>query len=576
MEDQLGTVNQLEIFPIVMGLLGGLAFFLFGLEQMTDALKIVAGSRMKGLLARLTTNRFKSLFAGAFVTSIIQSSSVTTVLVVGFITAGLMSLSQSIGIILGANIGTTVTAQIVAFKVTQYALLLVAVGFSLSFLSKSKRIRRYGHLIMGLGMVFFGMQLMSDGTHPLRSYEPFIALMQRMDNPAIGILVSALFTGLVQSSSATLGVVIVLASQGFISLEAGIALALGANVGTCVTAILASIGKPPEAVRAGMVHIVFNVLGVLIWVGFIDELVVLVKAMSPSFTSLEAGARLAAETPRQVANAHTVFNIANALIFIWFTGPLAALVTRLVPDRPQKDTGIKPKFLDPIVLQTPDLALQRVRLELERLGSIAVSMLAKARTAVPQGNEDDLSDLRRMDDDLDTLHGAVVTYLGKLSQEEISDAQSEALHDCIAAANYIENIGDVIETNLVEAGLERTVSNLEVSHETLSILSALHDRVAGTVEVSLTALARNDHALAQRVIDDKGEINGIVRLAEEHLGRRLVADDPNRLVAFRIEKDIIENLKRIYYFSKRIAKLVVETDMEYLAEKPEPQELVGV
>jgi phosphate:Na+ symporter len=559
--------QDLDVFTIVTGLLGGLAFFLFGLEQMTDALKIVAGSRLKGLLARLTTNRFKAVFAGAFVTSIIQSSSVTTVLVVGFISAGMMTLHQSIGVTLGAALGTTVTAQIVAFKVTHYALALVAGGFALLFVSKDSKVRRYGHLIMGLGMVFCGMQLMSEGTQPLRSYEPFIGMMRSMDSPALGILVAAVFTGIVQSSSASIGVVIVLASQGFISLEAGIALAFGANIGTCATALLASIGKPPEAVRAAIVHILFKVVGVALWLGFIDELASLVRWMSPTFDDLSGPARLAAETPRQVANAHTVFNVANTLVFVWFVNPIASLARRLVPDRPAViPTRIEPRFLDPIVLKTPDLALDRVRRELDRLGGVAIEMLALSRVSVTRGTEVELDALKRKDDDLDELHGAIVTYLGRLSMEVISEEHSEQLHDYLAAANYIENIGDVIETNLVGAGLQRVRTGLEISPATSTVLIALHDEVAAAVERSLGALIRHDVELAERVMDEKAALTRLAASAEGHLQSRLIAADPHRLTAFRVETDIVESLKRIFYFAKRISKLVARVDMQYLSD----------
>ncbi|MES9905934.1 MAG: Na/Pi cotransporter family protein, partial [Sedimenticola sp.] len=284
-----------------MKLFGGLALFLFGMEQMADALKAVAGERMRNILAKLTTNRFMGAATGAFVTAVIQSSSVTTVLVVGFITAGLMSLSQSVGVIMGANIGTTITAQIVAFKVTKAALLMIGVGFSMLFLSKEEKIKQYGTMLMGLGLVFFGMSVMSDAMKPLRTYQPFLDLMITMENPFIGIMVAAAFTGLIQSSSATTGIVIVMASQGFITLPAGIALAFGANVGTCVTAMLASIGKPREAVRAAMVHVFFNIAGVLLWVMFIPQLVEFVTWFSPTHPELSGIEKLGAETPRQIA-----------------------------------------------------------------------------------------------------------------------------------------------------------------------------------------------------------------------------------------------------------------------------------
>jgi phosphate:Na+ symporter len=213
----------LHLGPILMGLAGGLALFLFGMEHMTDALKATTGRGMQRMLARMTTNRFKAVLAGAGITAIIQSSSVTTVLVVGFISAGLMNLGQGIGIILGADIGTTITAQIIAFKITHYALVLVAVGFAMLFAFKVERIKQYGTILMGLGLIFFGMDLMSTATSPLRTYTPFINLMQGMANPLAGILLGTLFTAIVQSSSAAIGVIIVLASQGLITLETGIA-----------------------------------------------------------------------------------------------------------------------------------------------------------------------------------------------------------------------------------------------------------------------------------------------------------------------------------------------------------------
>lgn len=568
--------QDLEVLPIVLSLVGGLAFFLFGLEQMTDSLKIVAGSRLRGMLARLTTNRYKAVFAGAFVTAIIQSSSVTTVLVVSFITAGMMTLNQSIGVILGANIGTTITAQIVAFKVTQYALILVALGFGVLFTSRSDKAKRYGQLVMGLGMIFYGMQLMSDGTRPLRSYEPFIGLMQQMDRPALGILASAVFTGIIQSSSATIGVVIVLASQGFITLEAGIALAFGANIGTCVTAILASVGKPPEAVRAAVVHILFKVVGVLIWLAFIDQLATFVRWISPGFPQLDGNARLAAETPRQIANAHTTFNVVNTLLFVWFIDPVANLMTRMIPERPASvPERARPRFLDPVLLDSPDLALERVRRELDRLGGFAVEMLAAARGAVLRGSRDELDALNRMDDDLDLLHGAIITYLGRLSMESIPEEQSAQLGACIAAANHIESIGDVIQTNMADTGYARLRRNLEISDATAEVLENLHDRVAASVERALSALIRDDPALAAEVAREKGEIRLLASTAEAHLGRRLIADDPNRLAAFRIESDMVENQKRINYFARRIAKLVTDGRSRHAGDLAEASRETG-
>jgi len=556
------TVGSLHVGGIIMGLLGGLALFLFGMDQLAGALKRVAGEGMKNLLARLTTNRFTGAIAGALVTAVIQSSSVTTVLVVGFISAGLMSLTQSVGVIMGANVGTTITAQIIAFKVTKYALGMVAIGFAAQFSFKNETVRQYGSMIMGLGLVFFGMHVMSDATSPLRDYEPFKELIGQMENPLYAILLAAAFTAIVQSSSATTGLVIALALQGNISLPAGIALIFGANVGTCITAMLAAIGKPREAVRAAVVHVLFNVAGVALWFAFIPHLAALVTWISPS-SELTGAAGLAAETPRQIANAHTVFNVTNTVVFIWCATPLAWLVHRLVPDRAVTEReAAGPKYLDELLLQTPSLAMDVVRLELGRLGAAAMHMARGSLDTVICGSRARLDALERMDNDVDALHGAIVTYLGRLSQENLSDHQSERLHNYLAASNYIESIGDMIETNLVEAGRQRLKDDLVISQATQNVLDGFHRKVCWAVERSVEALVAGDADVAREVMRAKNDINELARHAEAHLSRRLAADQPKRLAMFRLESEILEYLKRMYYFAKRVAKSAGEESGE--------------
>ena len=540
---------------MIMGLLGGLALFLYGMDQMADALKAVAGERMKLILAKLTTNRFTGALTGAFVTAIIQSSSVTTVLVVGFISAGLMSMAQSIGVIMGANIGTTVTAQIVAFKVTKTALAMVAAGFAMLFFSRQERIRQYGNIIMGLGLVFFGMAVMGEAMQPLRSYPPFLDLMAHMENPWYGILVAAAFTALIQSSSATTAIVIVLASQGFITLPAGIALAFGANIGTCVTALLAAIGKPREAVRAALVHVLFNVFGVLLWVAFIPQLAHVVTLISPAYPKLSGAARLASESPRQIANAHTLFNVANTLIFIGFTAQFARLVEWLVPDRPLAEAErVRARFLDEALLETPSLALDRVRLEIAHMGEQVQAMLKRLMPALLRGGREDLRRIAEMDNDVDRLHEHIVEYLGRISQSPLTEQQTETFLRLIQSANDLENIGDLMEVDLVSLGEQRLIQGIKISEATEKVLEGLHRAVSRAVDTALRAIAEGDERAALEVIGMKGEINALVDDAIRHQTTRLVADEPKRLATYRVEVDIIEKLKRIYYFAKRMAK----------------------
>ena len=553
MEDQV-----LNVPGIALGLAGGLAIFLYGMELMTDALKVVAGSRMKGLLARLTTTRFKGVLAGTFVTAVIQSSSVTTVLLVGFVSAGLMTLEQSIGVIMGASIGTTITAQIVAFKVTKLALVAIIVGFAMRFVSERDNTQQYGLMLLGFGFVFFGMNLMGEATGPLRTYEPFIATMQGMDRPWLAILMSALFTAIVQSSSATTGVIIVLASQGFITIETGIAFVLGANIGTCVTAMFAALGKPVAAKQTALVHVIFNVAGVVLWYAFIPQLATWVTHVAPTAEGLTGLAKAAAETPRQIAHAHTTFNVANTVLFIWFT-PLFAWVARtLVPVRPEGAEGrAKPRFLDDLVLDAPALALDRVRLELGRIAQRVVEMVQQAPPAIIGGvSPADLRRLADMDEDVDALHGAVVSYLGQLSKETMQERESGLLRDYLAIANNFESMADIIETNVVDAAHDASRQQVEMSAETGVLFRALWSKVVWAVERAAQAVYGMDEEAALEVIAAKEEVNALTARLEAHLLKRLTADAPRRQETFRAESTLIESLKRIYYFAKRVGKSV--------------------
>lgn len=549
--------SNFELFPLFMGLFGGLALFLFGLDQLSTSLKAVAGGRMKSILSRLTTNRVTAVLSGALVTAVIQSSSITTVLVVGFISAGLMTMVQSIGVIMGANIGTTFTAQIIAFDVAEYALLLVAIGFAVVFVARRKRTKHRGMVLLGLGLVFFGMGIMGEAMAPLREYEPFIRLMSRMEAPGLGILVGALFTALVQSSSATTGVVIVLATQGFITLPAGIALAFGANIGTCVTAFLAALGKPREAARAAGIHVLFNVVGVLIWLPLVHQLADLVMWISPQAPHLTGLDRLAEETPRQIANAHTIFNVANTLLFLPFVGLMSKAVLRFIPDRPQDDPVAKARYLDLELFQTPALAVDRARLEVLNMGDHVRAMLVRVLPAVFQGEQEDLEELRAMDEAVDRLHGQIVMYLGRLTRENLSNSDSQELVSILEAANDLEAIGDVIETNLVSQGLARIEMGISVSKATQGVLEEFGGRVLRAFDLAIQAVSQRSPQAAEAVVEMKEEVNELVESASLHEVRRLLADEPYRLEAYTLETDILKNLKRVYYFSKRMARGVL-------------------
>ena len=556
------NTGTLDSASIIIGLLGGLAIFLFGLKELTDMLRATAGERMRDVLARVTANRFSGVLAGGFTTAVIQSSSVTTVLVVGFVSAGLMSVQQSIGVIMGAEIGTTVTAQIIAFRVTEYALIAVIFGFAAQFFVDDDRVKRYGTMVFGLGLVFFGMNLMGDATRPLRDYQPFIDLLAQMDNAVLTILISAGFTALIQSSSATTGVIIVIGSQGLISLEQGIALILGANIGTCVTALLAAIGKQRQGLRPALVHVLFNVTGVCIWFGFIDELAVVSRWISPSASELSGVDRLAAEIPRQIANAHTLFNVGNTLILIWFTGAFVYIVTRLVPEkRPSGPSEIEPRFLNKVLLATPVLAMDAARMEIVRMAGRVLPMVRDIGPAVLGGSPQDLDGIRARDHEVDVLHAAIIRYLGQASREELIEPEAERLNDYLNIATLYESIGDIVETDLVHLGKKRIERHVRVSPDTQRVIDELASKVTWALETTTAAVDRSDLSLARQVDAAKDEVNEIADRISDRLVNRLIAEEPHRTSTYRVESQLVENYKRIYYFCKRIALLTAVPDM---------------
>jgi phosphate:Na+ symporter len=549
------VANPFAEFDLWAGLFGGLALFLFGMDIMTQALKSAAGDYMKDILGKLTRNRFVGVGMGALVTAIIQSSSVTTVIIVGFISAGLMSMSQSVAVIMGANIGTTITAQILAFKVAELALPIIAVGFTIAFTARRNNWRQYGLIILGLGMVFYGMSVMSDALNPLRSYDPFIQFMTSMQNPILAAGLGMIFTAVVQSSSATTGILIVMASQGLIQLEPAIAIALGANVGTCITAGLAAIGKPREAVRAAAVHTIFNVAGVLVWIGFIPQLAELAILISPAQEHLPGAQRLAAETPRQIANVHTFFNVVNVFLFIPFTTQIARLVEWMIPDRPiRPDAAMLPKYLDRSVLSTPSIALEAARLEIRRLGKRVRAMFAAIMPVAIKGSRVELGNVRAMDKVVDALHLVIIEYLGEISLARLTKRQSKELMQLVETANDLEHVGDRIATDMVRSAMKRIDEGVRVSEQTARVLEDYHANVSSALDDALKAVAKQNPKLAKQVRRSKQEMTEQSRTIAEHALYRLTADEPNRLHTYTREMELVEILDGIYQIARRIAR----------------------
>jgi phosphate:Na+ symporter len=543
-----------------LGLFGGLALFLAGLQSLSEGMKKAAGQAMTTVLAQLTTNRFMGALTGAFVTGVLNSSTVTTLLVVGFISGGMMTLAQSVGVIMGANIGSTVTAQLLAFDLSAYSLGPVAIGFFMLFTAKRDKVKYYGMMIMGIGLVFYGMGLMSDAMTPLRSYQPFLDILESLERPMAGIIAGALFTAIVQSSAATVGIAIAMASEGLLALPAGITLALGANIGTAVTTAIMGImsSKSTDAVRASVVHVLFNVVGVLVWLPLIWLLVDIAVWISPSSPELDILARAGAEVPRQIANANTFFNVINTMLFIGFAGWFARLAERLVPERkPRAGVIIEPEFLNEAALVAAPIALQQVRLELGRVGDIAVSMLQDIIPAFKKRDMQSINDIARRDDEIDILEEEILRYLGKIRKSTLSEQDSLNFQGLMIATDNFESLADVIETDLVSIARKAADLNLKASEETRTLMMEVYDSVLKSVELTVQAIRDNDQHAAETVLLMKNIIRDNSESLLTRKANRLATDDQDYLKLVQLQMSFVDQMRRIYTLTKRIAKVVL-------------------
>ena len=439
--------NTISFFLLFTGLFGGMGMFLYGMEMMSDGMKVTAGNSMRTILEKLTSNKYLAVLVGAFVTMVIQSSSATTVMLVSFVNSGLLAFSQALGVILGSNIGSTVTAQIVAFKVTDYALLLIATGSIMSLFSKKETIKNLGLVVLGFGLLFYGMKVMSDTMKPLRSDPAFNSILTSFENPFLGILAGAIFTALVQSSSATTGIVITLASGGSITLEAGIPLIFGANIGTCITALLAGLNASRDAKRVAVAHVTFNVIGVLLFCFWIPTFADIISQTSENI-------------PRQIANAHTIFNIIASVVFIPFTGFIAKTIIHYFPDK-EVDRNIKKPavlHLDDSLVSQPEAAINNAQAEIkgvvgltERVVGTLVRPFIKGQELIDIENTDQdlMSGMNQRIEKISFLNQKISDYLITASKSDLSSNQSKELFTLVSIVNYLSSMNDLIKVRFV-------------------------------------------------------------------------------------------------------------------------------
>jgi len=553
--DQI-AVGAMTVVTLIIGLVGGLGLFLYGLRLVSDGMKKTAGDRMRSVLSRLTYNRFVAVGVGAFITMIIQSSSATTVMLVGFVQARLMTFAQTLGIILGADVGTTVTAQLIAFKITEFALVFVGVGVLVKLTAKKEKVQVVGETMLGFGLLFFGMHVMAESMDPLKSYQPFLDSVVKLENPLLGIVAGTAITALLQSSAAFIGVLIVLARSGLLTLDASVPLLLGANVGTSITAILASIGTGREAKRVALAHTLFKVFGVLMFVWWLPAFADFVRWISPDGS---VDADTAAVVPRQLANAHTIFNVALTVAMVPLIPAAAKLVARLLPDKPVVEKEpFKTRFLDDAMISTPVLALNLAKEEVLRIGKIVTRMVARVIDPFVNRDGSAISELDRDEHKVDFLERKVSDYLARVSRQGLPQKQIDETFQMMYTAAELELIADIVTKTLLPRAREWLESDNEFSREGKAELVQYHQKVVDHIGRALEMFREFNLEKAKAIKKKHKEY----RLMEMGFMRthfdRLRRDVPESVDSSEAHREVIEQLRRITSHATSIARMFLE------------------
>jgi phosphate:Na+ symporter len=530
---------------ILISLFGGVLLLLYGINLLNDGLQNAAGSKIRSLLRSLTSNRLAAVGGGAFLTGLIQSSSATSVMLVGFVSAGLMSFRQTLAVILGADIGATLTVQLIAFHVYDYAVLLIGIGLLFSLFVKNMLYRSVGQGVLGFGFVFLSLKIMTDSMAPLQGNELFQQVVVALTGtPFIGIALSAAITALIHSSAATMGIALVLAGSGLIPLHAALYLILGANIGTCATALLASLRSPAEARRVAWAHVLFKVFGVILFLPFLGPFERLV-----SFSSPDLG--------RQIANAHTLFNVIMAVVFLPFIVPFSRLIIHLVPEKAE-EKKFGPMYLDDHVLGTPALALGQATREALRESDIVREMLIDSVKTFQTDDQSVIFAIKNKDNLIDLLDRHIRLYITRLSSSHLTESQGRRAMAVLEIARNLESIGDIIDRNIMPLAMKRISKGITFSQEGMDEIISFHKKVVDNFDTAISAFASNDRDLSDRVLRNKEELGVMEReLVQAHLDR-LRKGYRESIETSHIHLDVIGNLARINSLITHIIYPIVE------------------
>ena len=532
---------------IIIGIMGGLGLFLYGMNLMGESLEKAAGSKLKKIIELLTSNIFMAVLVGALVTAVIQSSSATTVMVVGFVNAGIMTLPQAVGVIMGANIGTTITAQLVSFDLNGLAPVALGIGIILYLFGGKDKTKHLAEVLIGFGILFTGMDFMKDAVKPLVDYSGFTnALLTFGKYPILGLLLGFGITAIIQSSSASMGMLVVLASQGLIPLSAALPILYGQNIGTCVTSLLSSIGASINARRAAIIHLIFNILGTIIFLLFLNSIVVkAVTYVDPS------------NVARQIANVHTIFNIVSTLILLPFNKIIIKLATRLVPEHESDDDDDAKviKFIDDRMIETPSIALINVQKETLRMGRKSKESLESAMMGIMDRSDKEIENALKKEKIINQLQKTIHNYLLKLSKAPLNDDSREIIDALFNTVNDIERIGDHAE-NIAELAQSAIEGDVEFSELGKTELNEMYNKVISTYSYSLEAMQTGNVDLACKVIKMEEQVDIMEKSCRLNHMRRL----NNNLCSIDngiIYLEILTNLERVSDHAVNIAQQVI-------------------
>jgi phosphate:Na+ symporter len=552
--------------PLIFGLIGGLGLFLYGMKIMSEGLQKIAGDRMRRILGALTDNRLVGVLVGMSVTVLIQSSTATTVMVVGFVNAGIMSLLQAIGVVIGANIGTTVTAQLIAFKVVKFALPAIGAGCGLCIFSRKSRWQHIGEIILGFGLIFFGLALMKDAFDPLRGNQQFQNLLLTVgDNPLVGVLMGAAVTMVVQSSTATIGLTIAMATSGLLSFEASVALILGENIGTTLAANLAAFGTSLAARRAALAHMLFNVLGVCYMLLLFPWFIALVKSITPGDSDfiittadqVELLGGAIGDKPfiaRHIANAHTLFNLINALLFLPLISHLARLTATLIPGR-EEVVEFHLKYLDSRVLNTPPIALAQARAETTRMIRVTGEVVSETLKFLRDQKTRHMAVIQKKEEFIDLLQRDITDFLVTLSQQSITEETSREVSSMMHIVNDLERISDhsVHLGRLVQRKIDQRIEFSDIASREIAELAKM---VEGFYRITATALESGDRSVIERAQELEDGIDILEETARNNHISRLNTGECT-VSSGLVFIDMLHNLEKIGDHTFKLTKSIV-------------------